>query len=102
AASELVAPKLITSPNVAYPDGAGGEAVVVLVITVNADGSVRTARTESGDEPFASSAARAALGWRFEPALRDGARVAAIVRAEVVFRPPLPSGAQAVPNAPSG
>jgi TonB family protein len=62
---------------------------VVLVITVNADGSVRAARVETGDEPFASSAQRAALGWRFEPASRNGVAIAAIVRAEVLFRPPI-------------
>ena len=95
-------PKLLTSPDVTYPEGASGEATVVVVITVNADGSVREARAESGDEPFATSAASAALGWRFEPAMRDGARIAAVVRAEVVFRPPPPSEVPAATNAPSG
>src|SRR3954470_9644729 len=66
----IVPPKLLTSPDVTYPEGASGEATVVVVITVNADGSVRGARAESGDEPFATSATSAALGWRFEPAMR--------------------------------
>src|SRR6476661_3101254 len=97
--SSIVPPKLLSPPEVGYPAGAAGEASVILVITVNADGSVRAARVETGDEPFASSAARAALGWRFEPASRNGAAIAAIVRAEVVFRPPpVPSESPAEPS----
>jgi TonB-dependent Receptor Plug Domain len=89
-AQAIVPPKLRSSPDVGYPDGAGGEASVILIITVNADGSVRAARVEIGDEPFASLASRAALGWRFDPATRDGAPIAAVVRAQLVFRPPPP------------
>jgi TonB family protein len=101
AEAPIIAPRLLSSPEVAYPDGASGEATVILVVTVNADGSVRTARPETGDEPFASAAARAALAWRFDPATRKGEPIACVVRAEVVFRPPAP-GVEAPAESPGG
>src|SRR4051794_22383497 len=68
----LVPPKIISSTAVEYPDGAKGDAVVLLVIVVNADGSVRSAKLGEGAEPFATAAINAATAWRFEPATRDG------------------------------
>jgi hypothetical protein len=63
---------------------------VILTLTINSDGSVRSARATSGQEPFASAAQQAASGFRFEPALRDGRPVAATIRFEVAFRTPEP------------
>jgi TonB family protein len=89
----IVAPRLTFAEEVPYPAGASGDAVVILVVTVNADGSVRTARVSSGDEPFASSAAQAAQAFRFEPATREGRPVAATIRFEVSFHAPAPAPA---------
>jgi TonB family protein len=89
-AGQIVPPRLASSASVPYPEGASGSATVVLSVTVNADGSVRSARAVEGEEPFASAAAEAAASWRFEPAERDGRAVAATVRFEVTFTPPSP------------
>ncbi len=86
---DLLAPKLLTDPSVPYPDGASGDATVVLLVTVNADGSVRFAEPSEKVEPFASVAVRAALGWRFEPAMRGDHPVAAKIKIEVVFHAPV-------------
>lgn len=84
----VVAPVLLTTPEVPYPEGATGDASVVLTVTVNSDGTVRTAIVGTPDEPFSSVASAAALNWRFEPATRGGERVAAKIRIEVSFRDP--------------
>jgi len=88
--SELVPPRLISSAEVAYPDGAHGDTVVRLVVTVARDGSVQVAQAVEGEEPFRSAAEAAARTWRFEPALRGTEPVAARIRFEVTFREPAP------------
>lgn len=82
-------PRLLSDPTVPYPEGARGDRDVVLIIVVNADGTVRSATPEEDAEPFSSHAAGAALSWRFEPARRDGTPVAAKIRVEVLFREPV-------------
>lgn len=76
----------LTAP---YPEGAKGEATVVVTIVVNADGSVRSVAAESEQRVFAAAAESAARAWRFEPATRDGKKVPARIRAEILFRPPV-------------
>jgi hypothetical protein len=76
---------------VVYPDGAKGDASVVLTLTINADGTVRSAVPAETNEPFSSQAVGAALGWTFEPARRDGQPIAAVIRFEVIFREPQPA-----------
>ena len=44
APSDLVPPSLITTPDVPYPDGATGDALVVLMLTVGRDGASALAR----------------------------------------------------------
>src|SRR5882672_1789159 len=102
----LVPPRLLSEPAVAYPDRATGDATITLTITVNADGTVRSAIPTESDEPFSSQAARAALGWRFDPATRGAIPVAARIRVEVVFHPPAvaprpPPPAPSPPSLPS-
>src|SRR5260370_14166700 len=84
-APALVPLVLISSPDVAYPDGAHGDVVVRLVVTVARDGSVESVRVVEGDEPFGSAAESAARTWRFTPATRGEAPVAARIRLEVAF-----------------
>src|SRR5215472_13875491 len=64
-----------TIPSVPYPPTAKGDAAVGLLLTIDDDGTVQSASVTSGDEPFATAARTAALGWRFVPATRDGARI---------------------------
>ncbi|WP_437975966.1 TonB-dependent receptor [Sorangium sp. So ce295] len=99
----LVPPTPLTPLGADYPAGAHGDATVRLVLTVNADGTVRSAVAEDGVEPFASAAVAAATAFRFAPATRSGAPVAARIRVEVRFTEaasPAPPGASAA--APPG
>ncbi|WP_437926559.1 TonB-dependent receptor [Sorangium sp. So ce291] len=101
-AEGLVPPSPITPLAAGYPDGAHGDATVRLVLTVNADGTVRSAVAEEGPEPFASAAVAAATSFRFAPATRNGAPVAARIRVEVRFieaAPPAPPVSPTPPGA---
>lgn len=82
----VVPPQIDGSPEVAYPEGAKGDAEVILVLTVQKDGTVKTAEASQGEEPFASAAQKAALNFRFRPATRNGEPVAARIRFAVTFR----------------
>jgi hypothetical protein len=97
----VIPPRLVSAAEVSYPAGASGDVIVTLVMTVNADGTVRSARATAGSEPFSSAATQAALGWRFEPATRAQHAIASIIRLEIAFTEPksLPQPASA-PNAP--
>ena len=95
-ARALVPPRLLGAPEVAYPKGARGDAVVVVTVTVSVAGSVRSAHA-TGDEPFASAAEQQIASWRFAPATRGGDPVSAVVRLEIVFHEP----AVAVPPPPA-
>ena len=79
-------PRSLQPLDVPYPEGATGEATVVLTIVVNADGTVRVATAEGEPSAFSAAAEAAAKTWRFEPATREGKKVAARIRAKVVFR----------------
>ena len=87
----LVPPRLAEHVDLPYPQGAEGDANVILILTVDKDGSVRSAEVDSGDEPFASIARQAALGWKFEPATRNGEKVSAKIRFSVRFPAPAPA-----------
>jgi len=89
-------PRPLTPLTAHYPKDAEGDAVVVLKLVVEKDGSVTEARVESGMEPFSSAALAAARAFRFTPATRDGVAVRAAIRVEVVFTVPGP------PPAPGG
>jgi TonB family protein len=88
--SVLVAPKGVDTPRVPYPEGATGEATVVLELTVGKSGAVEEVKVISGEEPFATAAREAVKSWSFEPATRDGLPVRATIRAKVTFTPPAP------------
>ncbi len=106
--SELVPPAALGSTEVPYPEGAQGDAAVVLELVVERDGSVSSAKVVEGTEPFAERARSTALTWRFVPAQRDGRPVVARIRAGVAFRQeqeqeveePAPSPAHG-PNTPA-
>lgn len=86
---EVVPPRPLAPLTAGYPEGAGGDAKVTLVLTINADGSVRSAVPAAGaPEPFASAAVAASAGWRFSPATRAGKPIAAKIRAEIAFSAP--------------
>lgn len=86
----VLAPKLVSDPSVTVPEGAHGDAVVVLTIVVGVDGAVRSATAETPNEPFSGAAEKAALSWRFEPAKRGAVAIAAKIKIEVAFHAPAP------------
>jgi hypothetical protein len=94
----VVAPKLLSDPTVTYPEGASGDATVVLTLTIAPDGTVRDAIPTLDVEPFSSAAATAARGWRFEPATRGGTPIAAKIRFEVAFHAPIVEETPAAPE----
>lgn len=98
----VVPPRPVTPLTAGYPKGTFGDAVVMLVIIVNADGSVRSAKPARGaPEPFASAAVAASSGWTFSPATSDGKPIASKIRAEIRFTapPPVPVPVPGAPNA---
>ncbi len=98
AAPVVVGPKLVSEFVVNYPEGAHGEARVVLVVVVDALGSVQSATPDVVNEPFSTAAVQAVSAFRFEPATRNGVAIPAKVRIEVLFHEPKPEP-QPVPDA---
>lgn len=96
--SSVVPPRLIHAPDIPYPRGAEGDAVVVLAVTVTTTGTVRAVRVLEGEEPFVGAALRAAPTFRFEPATRDDRRISATIRFEVAFHAPPPVPVTAAPE----
>jgi TonB family protein len=102
-ASELLPPVVQGSTDVPYPEGAEGDATVMLELVVEKDGSVSSATVIEGTAPFAEQARTAVLAWHFAPARRDHEPVAARIRARVAFHrepeEPVPPVATAPPGA---
>jgi TonB family protein len=90
----IIPPQISSNANVRYPSDASGDAVVILIITVNRDGTVRASRAIEGRDPFASAAVEACSSWRFTPATRNGIPIAATIRFEVKFVAPPPEPEQ--------
>ena len=84
----LVPPRLLAHDPVTYPEGAEGEARVILQVVVNLDGSVRSVKVVDGAAPFAERAETAARSYRFTPAQRGDVAVAATLQLLVEFTPP--------------
>ncbi len=94
-----VPPHLLGDGEVAYPDGATGEARVRLVVTVGPDGRVADVIADETSAPavFRDAAVRAVREFRYEPATRGGKPITAKIRIEVAFHPSEP----AAPPAPT-
>ena len=100
-ARPLRAPIAIATP-VAYPETEQRTSDVVLELTISKTGSVSAVRAISGEQPFAERAVEAAKAWTFHPATREGVAIAARVRFEVHFTPPIAADTSARPNLPPG
>jgi TonB-like protein/TonB-dependent receptor-like protein len=85
----VVPPRLTSDATVPYPEGASGDATILVLVVVGADGSVESAIPEGGVEPFASAAINTVRTWRYEPATRDGKPVRARIRVAIDFHPPV-------------
>jgi protein TonB len=86
----------LSCPRPSYPPAAvryGLEGDVEVEIVVDEKGRVTVARALSGHSALREAARKAALGWRYAPATRDGVPVASTRRVPVQFRfaaPPPP------------
>jgi TonB family protein len=89
-AAAIVPPRPLAPLHADYPEGGKGDADVLLVIVVNADGSVRSARVADGAEPFSSAAVAVSSSWKFEPASKGGKPFAASIKAIIHFSAPPP------------
>lgn len=89
-------PRPLSPLTAKYPEGAQGDASVVLKLVIEKDGSVSKAEVVNGNEPFSSAALAAAQTFKFAPATRDGAPIRAAIRAEISF------SAKAAETAPVG
>lgn len=95
-------PIILGSSVVPYPQGAEGEAVVLLEIVVAVDGSVSEVNAvegtaAEGTEPFTAQAIATARAWRFTPARQGDVPKAARIRVRVEFRPPTDAPATSEP-----
>ncbi len=84
-AAEVTEPKALAPLAVDYPEGARGDAVVIVELTVDVDGRVVEARSVADDGVFGRAAVDAATQWRFSPATRGGVPVNARIRVSVEF-----------------
>jgi TonB family protein len=85
----LVPPVPIEASAAPYPEGASGDAVVVVEVVVDREGQVESVRVIDGEEPFASAATDAARAWRYSPAMRGDSPVPARIRARIEFHAPV-------------
>src|SRR4051794_20640407 len=87
---EIVPPTPVSEVSAGSPEHAGGDAVVVLPLTVEPDGSVSGVAAGQTNEPFSSQAVQAAQAFRFRPATRHGVVVRARIRVRIEFHAPVP------------
>jgi vitamin B12 transporter len=94
-------PRLVQAADAEYPESEradGKEGVVVLRLTVDAEGDVTNADVvESAGHGFDQSATHAALRFRFKPARRGDQNVAARILYRLEFRLPATEDAVATP-----
>ena len=87
---DLVPPTQLDAEPAPYPEGAHGDAVVVLELEIGKDGAVTDVKVTAGEAPFADVARTAALSWKFAPATRCGIPIRARISAKVTFHEPPP------------
>lgn len=90
AAAPVTPPRLLEPVQAAYPDGAEGNAFVIVIVTVAANGNVQNARIGEGEEPFAARALEAIASARFVPAMRGNVPIASIIRFRIDFEKKAP------------
>ncbi len=99
ALAAVVPPRLRSDARVPYPEGARGDATVVLVLVVTTDGTVKDATSDGAGPPFSDAAIAAARAWTYEPATRAGRPVAAKIKVLVAFTQPKPPEPEPPPPA---
>jgi TonB family protein len=87
ASSAMPYPTRLVSP--AYPPKAVFDGVVVVEVSVTAQGDVSDASVLGGGSGFAGAALAAARQWRFRPAIRDGRQIDSYAYLIFGFRQPV-------------
>ena len=86
----MTPPKAVYQPEPQYADKPRKkkiQGIVIVTITVNADGTVRDPEiTKSLDKDLDKQALTAVVKWKFDPATKDGKPVAYRVPVEIDFR----------------
>lgn len=100
AGPQAMPPQVLSRVDAAYPVAelqARTEAVVQLLVTVDANGAVSQSEVAvSGGPAFDAAALEAMAQWRFAPAIRDGRSVASRIRIPFTFALPPSARAAAV------
>jgi TonB family protein len=90
ARSPIVPPRLLVQKSAEYSDYARKKKIqgsVLVGLAVDTDGMPQDIRVEKSLEPsLDKQAIKCVSGYRFAPATRDGQRVSAPLKVEVVFR----------------
>ena len=89
AAATIVPPRRVEAAEIPYPAQGRGDATVVLVLLIDASGTVKDVTVREGDPPFADAAAAGVRAWRFQPATRDDEPIPARIVAKVTFHAPV-------------
>ncbi len=84
----VVPPVASSTPPVPYPEGAHGDASVIVTLVVAADGTVRDVTAAEANPPFSDAAVSAVRTFVYAPATRGGKPTSAKIKVEIVFREP--------------
>jgi periplasmic protein TonB len=88
-AVKTVAPKLISSVHLSYPPSAkqtGIQGTVTVIASVDANGTVSSAKALTGPLLLRQSAVDSVKQWKYSPGLADGRPVASQVTVAVEFK----------------
>jgi TonB family protein len=100
AADALQKPQLLQSVEARYPQGAHGQAEVVLAVLIGEDGRVAELDVRSGEPAFEAAARAAVAQWTFSPAMRDNVPVKARILIKITFTEPTPVNVPVPVNVP--
>jgi hypothetical protein len=99
--ASIVPPAALSDISVEAPEGEERSARVVLELLITEQGTVGEVVVVEGEDPSAGRAVAAARRWRFSPARRGSAAIAARVRFLVEFHPAPAEQVVAPPAAPA-
>lgn len=101
-APRLTPPHLLVGEPPPYPEGATGEARIVVSLLIDDDGRVEEAELlEPAGEPFDAAVLARVREFLFAPATSDGEAIGARIRLAFTFAPPAPVEPAAAPD-PAG
>lgn len=101
-AAESTPPRLLSGSRPVLPPGAAPDALVDLIVVVEASGHVTEVEVTSEAKPnLATLAVSAVRTWRFEPATLGGQPVRARARLRIEFDPPVLEGPSQAPASKS-